>query len=218
MKLLKISMKKEKLEPFNLEKAKQGAKLVTDNGNPARIICWDCKYEDYALVALVLINGKEVPKMFMENGISYMSDSFQDKLQIVEEVEVPDRWRDNGNATIYGHYVDEDSTIRTVNNIGGASNSPDNRNIFATEKQAQSALAMAQISQIIANDKRFGGAITAKEWNNGELPKYVIRRSSGDIITTVYHTIWHFLAFHTEEQRDLFLEENRDLIKQYYML
>ena len=29
---------------------------------------------------------------------------------------------------------------------------------------------------------------------------------------------WNFLAFHTAEQRDLFLEENEDLVKDYLMI
>lgn len=93
-----------------------------------------------------------------------------------------------------------------------------NENIFATEKQAKSMLAMAQLSQIILNDKRFGGPITDKEWLS-PMYKYVIDRYDNDIKT--YRWIecnFRFLVFHTEEQRDLFLRENEDLIRQYFML
>jgi hypothetical protein len=46
-------MNKNKLKPFDLEKAKQGAEVVTRDGKPARIICWDRKGKHYPIVALV---------------------------------------------------------------------------------------------------------------------------------------------------------------------
>lgn len=93
-----------------------------------------------------------------------------------------------------------------------------NYNVFATEKQAKSALAMARISQIMANDKRFGEVITDEEWNNPNIRKYCIDRFAGKRRIDVFDTTYHFLAFHTREQRDLFLEENEDLVKDYLMI
>lgn len=48
-------METKKLKPFDLEKAKAGAKLVTKDGRPVRIICWDKLDDDntYPIVALV---------------------------------------------------------------------------------------------------------------------------------------------------------------------
>ena len=92
------------------------------------------------------------------------------------------------------------------------------KGVFATEKQAKSALAMAQLSQIIANDERFGKPITDEEWNNKANLKFVIYRENSKIKTGFLFDYYTFLAFHTESQRDLFLEENEDLIRQYFML
>ena len=47
-------MNKKKLKPFDLEKAKAGAKVVTRDGRNVRIICWDLKYDMYPIVALVM--------------------------------------------------------------------------------------------------------------------------------------------------------------------
>ena len=91
-------------------------------------------------------------------------------------------------------------------------------NVFATRRQAKSALAMARISQIMANDERFGGVITDEEWNSADLLKYVIARERGDISLSIYYTVYHFLAFHTRGQRDLFLKENEDLVRDYLCL
>lgn len=41
------------MKPFNLEAAKNGAKLITRDGRPARIVCWDRKDKDYPLLALL---------------------------------------------------------------------------------------------------------------------------------------------------------------------
>jgi len=93
-----------------------------------------------------------------------------------------------------------------------------NRFLFATEKQAKSALAMAQISQIMANDKRFGGVVTDEEWTKDSMIKYCIKRSGRYGYPEIVYKHYHFLAFHTKEQRDLFIEENEDLVKDYLMI
>lgn len=46
-------METKKLKPFDLEKAKQGAKVVTRDGRTVRIICWDRVESTYPIVALV---------------------------------------------------------------------------------------------------------------------------------------------------------------------
>lgn len=45
--------------PFDLEKAKAGAKLVTRDGRPARIIRWDRDWGNYHNTIVALINDKE---------------------------------------------------------------------------------------------------------------------------------------------------------------
>ena len=124
------------------------------------------------------------------------------------------RWRDDKDAPITGYYIKENATIYYTS----IPNTPRNYNVFATEKQAKSALAMARISQIMANDDRFGGVVTDEEWMNEDILKYVIRRTDNFIDKSLYTSIYYFLAFHTSEQRDLFLEENEDLVKDYLMI
>lgn len=97
-------------------------------------------------------------------------------------------------------------------------NDRENLAAFATEKLALSAIAMARISQIIANDERFGGLVTDKEWGDSNLPKYIIARHNNDYVTSYVYCQHCLLAFHTVKQRDLFLEENKELVKQYLMI
>ncbi len=126
-----------------------------------------------------------------------------------------DNFRDNYNKNIYGYFIDNNSKIREVK---GYINDDRNYNVFATEKQAKSSLAMARISQIMANDKRFGGAITDEEWKNYKVDKYTIVRKYDKYDLYISYVSYFFLAFHTREQRSLFIEENEDLIKDYLMI
>ena len=121
------------------------------------------------------------------------------------------RWRDDERAQIDGYFINGMSQI----SFHPGYNTCCYYNLFATEKQVKSALAMARISQIMANDERFGGVVTDNEWN--ERSWYNIIRVKKVLIVRP-QTTYEFLAFHTLEQADLFLEENKDLIKDYYMM
>ena len=77
---------------------------------------------------------------------------------------------------------------------------------------------MARISQIMANDERFGGVVTDEEWNDENIKKYSISRWSFRIFKDIVYINYQFLAFHTEQQRDIFLEENEQLVKDYLMI
>lgn len=124
------------------------------------------------------------------------------------------RWRDKEDAWMKGWWIDGAAEICIAASV---SNTPRYHNVFATEKQAKSALAMARISQIMANDKRFGGAIGEDEWNHGTT-KYTIISCANRVVKRTNTLEYSFLAFHASEERDLFMEENMDLIKDYFML
>lgn len=147
----------------------------------------------------------------------YEIDKENSTFECVKFKRITERWRDDKTAKIDGYFIGSESSDiiklnRTWNNI------KDNYNVFSSEKQAKSALAMARISQIMVNDERFGGPITDEEWNNIDIIKYIIYRDVCFIAKSINTSSYRFLAFHTGEQRDLFLEENGDLIKDYLML
>lgn len=61
------------MKPFDLEAAKNGAKLITRDGRPARIVCWDRKDEDYPLCALLEDKeGHEQYYSYTKNGRIYL--------------------------------------------------------------------------------------------------------------------------------------------------
>lgn len=124
------------------------------------------------------------------------------------------RWRDGEKNIVDGYFLAGHKVIQ----VHEISYTPSNYNVFATNKQAKSALAMAKISQIMANDERFGWPITDEEWKEVTIDKFCIGRSGKNYDTALLHHTYHFLAFHTRDQRSLFLGENEDLVKDYLML
>lgn len=161
--------------------------------------------------------NEKINQAFKEDGFVSEFIALLDKYTKKEEdprVQVK-RWRDDEEAPIYGYFIAENSSLSSIKEC---SNIDMNYNVFATEKQAKSTLAMARISQIMEHDERFGGVVTDEEWLNSGSPKAVIERESGKIAFTYKYTRWQFLAFHNLEQAELFLDENRDLVEQYLMI
>jgi len=91
----------------------------------------------------------------------------------------------------------------------------DIRNLYLTKKQAKSARAAAMISQLMPY---YGGAITDEEWSDSDTAKYTITRYEGQSSLNITILWYHFLAFHTEEQRDSFYENNEQLVKDFLMI
>ena len=113
---------------------------------------------------------------------------------------------------IEGCFISSDSEIRELKT------SKDNcdKNIFISEKYAKSALALAQISQLMPY---YGGEITEEEWKDGSCKYSITMGSNGTIykINTVY--MKDMITFHTAEQRNKFLSfpENVQLVKDLYI-
>lgn len=144
----------------------------------------------------------------------YEIDTFDLETGLVTFKKHVERWIDNPDNVVSGYFVNEEAIAWRSTFLRYSVH----KCIFSTKEQAQSTLAMAQLSQIIANDPRFGGPITDEEWECGD-KKYVICRINNKICETQARIAsYEFLAFHTPKQRDLFLKENMDLIKQYFMV
>lgn len=88
---------------------------------------------------------------------------------------------------------------------------------YKSEQEAISAIAMAKISQLLPY---YGGAITNEEWGNEDMLKYCICCYQNRIECESAKNCKHFLAFHTEAQREKFMSypENIQLIKDYLMI
>jgi hypothetical protein len=111
---------------------------------------------------------------------------------------------------IKGFFVQDDSVIWTADPIKAV---PSNQNVFATKKQAKSALAMAKLSQVMAvyND----GWVA--DWSDVTQPKFCIFIDEGKkLVVGCFHNQKQFLTFKTRELASEFLENFREDIDVYY--
>lgn len=72
-------METKKLKPFDIEKAKAGAKVVTRDGRNVRIICWDKLDDDdtYPIVALVKDkDGTEDTEIYTLDGACVVDQKY----------------------------------------------------------------------------------------------------------------------------------------------
>lgn len=75
---------KTKRVPFDIERAKQGAKLVTRSGRSVRIVDYNVK-NDFPILALIGINDKEIPKSFTNTGKDNIYDEENSYDLFIEE-------------------------------------------------------------------------------------------------------------------------------------
>jgi len=194
------------IKPFDVELAKKGARIELQNGTPVRIICYDAVGAGFPLVGLIKSHDDcEITDRFAIDD---------NRLRIVEETKEPRRMSEE--SYIDGFYVTYASTVHEARRCKWEEN---NRFIFAEQLQAYASIAAAQISQIIANDERFGGKVTDEEWKRTGVVIYsIIYKYNGEIVVFDDSGFRTLLSFHTHEQADLFLQEYRDLVEQYFML
>ena len=104
--------------------------------------------------------------------------------------------------------------ITTENNIqywSGLNTVEDNKNVFLNEKYAKSALALAQISQLLPYYD------SNVDWENIEC-KYCIDKKYNKIVINQWSSAYHILAFNSIEEAERFLKYNEQLVKDYFML
>ncbi len=112
---------------------------------------------------------------------------------------------------ISGYYIKEDSLKGKCVDWG---TDRENRNIAPTEKHCDSMLAFAQLSQICA---ALGDECNV-DWSNYIEPKYCIVYHKGEIKTKMSYNEKYFFAFKNEDVCEEFIERNKSLLKQYFMV
>ena len=115
------------------------------------------------------------------------------------------RWEDLENVN--GYYADSWGDVRCYYGV----NTPDhtNKNIFPTKEEAEACLALAQLCQL--RDRYNDG--WKPNWNSTAETKYVIEIFKNNIVKNLYGGKHRILAFKTEDLRDKFLENFKDLIE-----
>lgn len=120
----------------------------------------------------------------------------------------PKSWNDI--KKIDGFYITEDSSIYSAKNVNILYI---NNNIFATQKQAKSALAFAQLSQLA---KEMNGDWTP-DWSTSNT-KYSINRNSLALYINSWSATFHLIVFKTKEMAEFSLKHHEQLWKDYYEL
>lgn len=121
------------------------------------------------------------------------------------ERELPKSWEDL--KFVNGFYVCGLSRIEKVRHNSTAISN--NKNIFPTREEAEACLALSQLCQL--RDRYNGG--WKPDWEDTNEQKYVIIIHTGRIQVETFFSIQHLLTFKTEELRDKFLENFKDLIE-----
>ena len=116
---------------------------------------------------------------------------------------------DYGTKFVSGWYLGVDCVHKETNEENT------DRSTFKTEKQAKSAFAYAQLTQLMALPEYNGDWVP--DWSDG-CTKFVIRRCVNTIDFDNYSNTHHFLAFKTERICYKFYENNFDLLKEYFEL
>jgi hypothetical protein len=117
--------------------------------------------------------------------------------------ELPKSWEELKEFN--GFYVHEDSEILEADCITAIMN----KNVFATKKQAEASIALAQLSQLmkVYNDG------WVPDWNKEDEYKHCIEFELNMIVYSVSEITSRFLSFKDEETCKLFLENFADLIE-----
>ena len=142
-------------------------------------------------------------------------------LETFPELNVRNEWESKFvGGKIKGYFIDHDES--SINFFDSEESqfiddgiSSDCKNIFKTEKQAKSALAYAQLTQLMALPEYNGDWVP--DWSNDQF-KYIIGRYSDNIKINRYSKIYYPISFKSAEIRNRFLENNLDLLKEYFEL
>lgn len=136
-----------------------------------------------------------------------MKDTLEELYPELKPSVVPNSWKDL--KEINGYIVDNLSDVCSRSLITYSKN----KNVFATGKQAKSALAYAQLTQLM---KATGDCDV--NWDNPNKMKHTIERYSDAIKRNTVCSIYNPIAFKTESIRDEFFNKHQELLKQYYEL
>ena len=121
----------------------------------------------------------------------------------VEAKELPKSWE--GLLGVSGCYVDSNSKVDVFK---GCFTKEETKNVFPTRAEAEACLALSQLCQL--RDRYNDG--WKPDWKNEKELKYVIEIFWDNIVKREYECRYKVLAFKTEELRDEFLENFRELI------
>lgn len=118
--------------------------------------------------------------------------------------ELPKRWENLDR--VKGWWVTEQANVNATNSNAEKGN----ENVFVTEEQAKASIALAQLSQL----REVYRAGWQPDWKDRNQGKYTIVMLDGEIDTNIMWRAAHFLCFQSEQVRDEFLKNFKNLIEE----
>lgn len=143
----------------------------------------------------------EIPKGY---EIDKEKSTFEKIVFKEKKNELPTSWEELGN--ISGYFIDNNSRLSYTNNH---ETKPQNKHIFPTKELAEAALALAQLLQL--RDKYNGDWIP--NWKDDYAPKHTICVGNEEVVCSIYYTWRRTLVFKTQELRDEFFKNFKDLLE-----
>ena len=110
---------------------------------------------------------------------------------------------------VCGYFI-YDSEIRKSNKLHYQK---EDKDLYSTEKQAQSALAYAQLTQLMALPEYNGDWVA--DWTNGSESKYCIVPVRDELKLELFFDFKQNICFRNNSIAKLFLSNNYDLLMQY---
>ena len=152
---------------------------------------------------LIEING--VNHVKFKNG-TLMPLLFDYTAQAVQPVdEWVEKWEDL--SAVNGYYVTEMSSVCSID---GDVVERHTQNVFATKGYAEASVAVAQLTQLIAQPCVNGD--WKPDWNDEYQSKWCIEYYSGGLDVDDYELNAHFLAFKDKPTAEKFLDMYKDYI------
>lgn len=163
-------------------------------------------------------NQKEEKSFKVEIPEGYEIDKENSTFECIKfkksKIEYPKSWEEALKGRILsGYYIT--AACSQIQNYSLSKNSGKyNANVFKYQEQAESALAYAQLTQLMALPC-FNGDWKPK-WVNGNRIKYGITFNDGKYHIESTYTRHLFLVFQSEEKAKIFLELYKDLIDVFF--
>ena len=148
--------------------------------------------------------SKEAAELLLTISNNEELQAFAKKLYPeLSKKQLPKSWEEL--EYVQGYYVSPNSYVSNYDNIAANLS----KNTFATKEQAEAAIAMAQLSQLM---KVYNDGWEA-DWSNSE-HKYCVGFTSENLEIDNWVDYRQFLAFKDKKTAELFIENFTELIEQ----
>ena len=160
------------------------------------------------------IENKHVYEININNPLSQLLIKYGEEIELPEKRKLPKTWEEWVETN---PYIEEEFYISTLSTVDVQDNYGDRSkfcyNNLSTKEDAEGLLALIKLKRL--RDCYNDG--WEPDWEDGTQLKFCISLNCNEIIPYSSHHQHYFLAFRTQELRDEFLYNFRDLIEEAKM-